>query len=102
MGLERLRLQLEPRLPARAFPALLQSLARARDVALDGAWVKLPGHEVRLTPQDEDLWSKIKPLLGADERFRPPRVRDIGNLLGEPEADVRRLSQDARPYGQGR
>ena len=48
IGLERLRLQLEPRLPAPAFAALLHGLARAGEVALDGAWVRLPGHEVRL------------------------------------------------------
>ena len=66
-------------------------LARAHEVALDGAWVQLPGHEVRLTPADEKLWAQIRPLLGAAERFRPPRVRDIAGALGEPETDVRRL-----------
>jgi selenocysteine-specific elongation factor len=91
IGLERLRLALEPRLPAPAFAAMLQSLARQHEVALDGAWVKLPGHEVRLTPPDEKLWSNIKPLLGVAERFRPPRVRDISWLLGAPEGEVRRL-----------
>ncbi|MEA2880284.1 MAG: selenocysteine-specific elongation factor [Hyphomicrobiales bacterium] len=91
IGLERLRLQLEPRLPAPKFSIMLQGLARAHEIALDGAWVKLPGHEVRLTPSDEKLWSTIRPMLSAAERFRPPRVRDIANLLGAPEADVRRL-----------
>ena len=91
MGLERLRLALEPRLPAPAFAAMLQSLSRQHEIALDGAWVKLPGHEVRLTPPDETLWSNIGPLLGAAERFRPPRVRDIADLLGVPEGEVRRL-----------
>ena len=70
---------------------MLHGLARAHEVALDGAWVKLPGHEVRLTPPDEKLWNKIKPMLGAAERFRPPRVRDIAGLTGEPEIEVRRL-----------
>src|SRR5262249_31427921 len=48
IGMERLRLQLEPRLPAPAFSSALQGMARAGEVALDGAWVKLAGHEVRL------------------------------------------------------
>ena len=91
IGLERLRLQLEPRLPAPSFLAMLQSLARAREVALDGAWVRLPGHAVRLSGADEKLWSRIRPLLGGAERFRPPRVRDIANALHAGEADVRRL-----------
>jgi selenocysteine-specific elongation factor len=91
IGLERLRMQLAPRLPAPAFSALLHGLARTHDVALDGAWVRLPGHEVRLTPAGEQLWAKIGPLLDKTERFRPPRVRDIAGKLSVPEADVRRL-----------
>jgi selenocysteine-specific elongation factor len=91
IGLERLRMQLEPRLPAPAFSALLQGLARAHEVALDGAWVRLPDHAVRLTPADEKLWERTRPLIGNAERFRPPRVRDIAGFLGVAEADVRRL-----------
>jgi selenocysteine-specific elongation factor len=93
IGFERLRLQLELRLPAPAFAAVLQSMARAGEVALDGAWVKLAGHQVRLTLADEHLWGRIAPLLGSAERFRPPRVRDIAELLGLAEGEVRRLAK---------
>jgi selenocysteine-specific elongation factor len=93
IGLERLRLQLEPRLPAPTFLSVLQDMARARDVALDGAWVKLAGHELRLTPQDERLWARVAPLLGGAERFRPPRVRDLAGILGVAEGDIRRLAK---------
>ena len=102
MGLERLRLQIEPRLPAPAFAAALQGLARVKQVALDGAWVRLPGHEVRLTAAEEALWRRIRPLIADKERFRPPRVRDIAGMIGRDEADIRRLSQAARPPRQGR
>jgi selenocysteine-specific elongation factor len=91
IGLERLRLQLEPRLPAPAFLSFLQGLVRNKEIALDGAWVRLSGHEVRLTPEDEKIWQKIAPLLGGAERFRPPRVRDIATLLSQREPEVRRL-----------
>jgi selenocysteine-specific elongation factor len=91
MGLEWLRLQLEPRLPAPAFIAALQTLARAKEVALDGAWVRLPGHEVRLTDGEEWLWHKVQPLIAGGERFRPPRVRDIGAILGASEIEVRQM-----------
>jgi selenocysteine-specific elongation factor len=91
VGLERLRLQLESRLPAPAFLSVLQGFVRNKEIALDGAWVRLAGHEVRLTPVDEKIWQKIAPLLGGAERFRPPRVRDIATLLTQREADVRRL-----------
>jgi selenocysteine-specific elongation factor len=91
MGRERLRLQLEPRLPAPAFAAALQALARGKEIALDGAWVRLPGHEIRLTGDEEGLWRAVRPLLADKERFRPPRIRDISGTIGRDEADVRRL-----------
>jgi selenocysteine-specific elongation factor len=91
IGLERLRLQLEPRLPAPAFLSVLQGLVRDKEIALDGAWVRLSRHEVRLTPADEKAWQKVALLLGGAERFRPPRVRDIATLLTQREADIRRL-----------
>jgi selenocysteine-specific elongation factor len=93
IGLERLRLQLTPRLPAPAFMSFLQGMAHAGEVALDGAWIKLAGHEVRLTPQDERLWARIAPLLADAERFRPPRVRDIAGRFDVPEGDIRRLAK---------
>ena len=91
IGLERLRLQLDPRLPAPGFSAFLQGLARKSEVGLDGAWVRLPGHEVRLTPADEKIWVRLQPLIAGGERFRPPRVRDIASILAIPETDIRRL-----------
>jgi selenocysteine-specific elongation factor len=91
IGLERLRLQLKPRLPAPALLSVLQGLVRTRDIALDGAWVRRASHEVRLTDEDEKLWIGIAPLLAGAERFRPPRVRDIATMQGLRETDVRRL-----------
>ena len=91
IGLEKLRLQLTPRLPAPAFSGFLQSLAKKGEVGLDGAWVRLAGHEVRLTPPDEKLWVRIQPLISDAERFRPPRVRDIAGILVVAESEIRRL-----------
>ena len=100
IGLERLRLQLEPRLPAPAFLSFLQGLARNGEIGLDGAWVRLPGHAVRLTPADEQVWAKMQPLIGGDMRFRPPRVRDMIDTLGRSEADIRRLLKLLSRMGQ--
>src|SRR5205085_997017 len=80
--------------------AMLHDLAHAGDLALDGAWVRLPGHEVRLTPRDEKLWSRIRPLIGEADRCRPPRVRDIAGVLAAPEADVRRLLKQLSRMGK--
>ena len=100
MGFERLRLQCEPRLPAPAFRAALQSLVDAGRVKIDGAWVRLPGHEVRLDGHEEHLWRAIRPLLGGEERFRPPRVRDIAGLLDAGEDEIRRLCKLLSRLGQ--
>lgn len=91
LGQEKLRLQIEPRLPAPAFAAALRRLMADHRVSLDGAWVRRAGFEVRLTPRDEALWSAVAPLIGGTERFRPPRVRDLANALEEAEPDMRRM-----------
>ncbi len=91
LGMERLRVMMEPRLPAAVFRAALQRLAKDSDVRLDGASVRLAGHDARLAPADDRIWSRIAPLLSAAERFRPPRVRDIAAGLIVPEPDVRRI-----------
>ena len=91
VGLELLRLQLQPRLPAPGFISFIQGLAKSGAIAMDGAWVRLAGHEMRLTAEDEKLWGRIAPLLRGDERFRPPRVRDIAGLIEVREPEVRRL-----------
>lgn len=90
MGVERLRMRLELRLPVPAFRAALQVLVRPGEIVLDGAWVRLAEHRVVMTLADERLWKEIEPLLGA-QRYRPPRVRDIAGLLALPEAQARRL-----------
>jgi selenocysteine-specific elongation factor len=91
MGLERLRLAIAPRLPAPLFRAVLARLADDGLLVMAGSWVRRPGHEVRLTAEDEALWMRIAPLIDAQERFRPPRVRDIGQMLGRREEEIRRL-----------
>ena len=91
MGIERLRQQIQPRLPAPVFVSVLRDLALAGVTAFDGAWVKLPSHVVRLTPLDEMLWQEAAPLIGGADRFRPPRVRDIADTLDVGESDIRKL-----------
>jgi selenocysteine-specific elongation factor len=91
IGIESLRLQLKPRLPAQGFLAALQGLVRSGEIAVDGAWVRRKGHSVQLTPGDERLWQGIAPLLGGGDRFRPPRVRDIAGVIAARESEVRRL-----------
>ena len=91
IGLARLRFAIAPRWPA---PLFRQALDRFEDEGVlvpAGSWLRRPGHEARLLPEDEALWAKVSPLIADSERFRPPRVRDIGHLLGRPEEEIRRL-----------
>ena len=99
LGREKLRLQLQPRLPPPVFVAALQRLAGAGELVLDGAFVRLASHTVRLAPGDEAAWDLIAPRLGGTERFRPPRVRDLAEASGRAERDIRRLLKLAGRLG---
>ncbi|MBP7001764.1 selenocysteine-specific translation elongation factor [Amaricoccus sp.] len=91
LGRERLRLALRPRLSRGPFLAFLHAEAEAGRIALDGAFVRLPGHEARLSAEDAALWEAIAPGLGGAVRFRPPRVRDIAGATGVDEREIRRV-----------
>lgn len=91
LGFERLRAAVAARLSTPLFRAVLARLHVAGTVAVEGAWVRLAGHRVQLTPEDEVLWDEIRPLVSAGERFRPPRVRDLARTLELDEDKVRRL-----------
>jgi selenocysteine-specific elongation factor len=99
VGQEQLRMMAQPRLSKPAFGAALQKLARAGEIVLDGAFVRLPSHVVRLSPEDRAVWKVIATLIGADARFRPPRVRDITAAAGFSEHDVRRVLKLAGRMG---
>lgn len=91
MGRERLRLAVQPRLPAFAFALALQHPDFAGKVVRDGAFVRLASHSLQLGPEREAAWRVVAPLLGGEARFRPPRVRDVAGALGRPELEIRQL-----------
>ncbi len=99
MGREKLRLGLQPRLPAAAFALALQHEDFAGHVVRDGAFVRLASHSLQLNPEREALWQAIAPQLGGATRFRPPRVRDIAGVLARPELDIRQLMKFAARLG---
>ena len=100
MGRERLRLLLLPRLPKEVFLAFLRQEEAAARVVLDGAFLRLPGHEVRLSPEDEALFAQILPILSGEARFRPPRVRDFAQDLGRDEREIRRVLKLTQKLGR--
>jgi selenocysteine-specific elongation factor len=90
LPLSQLRTRLPTRYSAPAFPAMLQALVKLGAVVVEANRVRLPTHSVRLAPEDQKLWAQVEPLLH-QERFRPPRVRDMADLLRVPEPRVRSL-----------
>ena len=100
IGRERLRLALQPRLPAPAFALALQHPDLAARIVRDGAFVRLPGHTMRLGPEREALWQALAPLLDGEARFRPPRVRDLAWMLARQEAEIRQLLKFAARLGR--
>ena len=100
MGQEKLRLSLHPRLPTSLFAAAVQRLVADGAVVLDRAWLRRPQHEVRMTPEEEHIWSRAQPMLGDLHRFRPPRVRDVAHEFGIDEKIVRRVFRLAARRGE--
>ena len=100
LQVEKLRQALPLRIPVPAFAALTEALVRAKAVVLDGVWYRLPSHSARLQPEDERIWARIRPMLSGAQRFKPPRVRDIGQELGIPEVKIRALMKRLSRMGQ--
>ena len=100
MGREKLRLALVPRLPKDIFLEFLRAEAGAGRAVLDGAFVRLPGHEAKLTPEDEALFRRVLPGLLGEGRFRPPRVRDFATEFGHDERDLRRVMKLTQKLGR--
>jgi len=77
--------------PALAPPvaeALIASLLDQGRIARTGPWLHLPGHDLRLGPEQERLAARVLPLLAAGG-FDPPWVRDIARQLAADEQLVR-------------
>jgi selenocysteine-specific elongation factor len=96
---ERLRVTMKQRWPAPVFQALLEREVAAKTAVLDGGFVRLPGHALKLGARDEALWKKISAEL-TRERFRPPRVRDFAQAYGEAEPNVRKLLRQVARLGR--
>jgi selenocysteine-specific elongation factor len=96
---ERLRMLVAERPSVAGFVGLLEVLGREGVIAQDGSWLRLPGHRISLSPQDEKLWRAARPLIAA-ERFRPPRVRDTAAALKVPETAIRTTLKRLMRMGQ--
>ena len=100
LGRERLRLALSPRLPKDGFAAFAAARIAAGAAVAEGAFLRLPGHVVRMSEADEALYARILPELTGEARFRPPRVRDMAIEWDVPETDIRRVLRMAARQGR--
>jgi selenocysteine-specific elongation factor len=99
LAADRIRRELSVRIPAECFQALIQSLAKAGEISLEGGAVSAVNHAMQLAPADAQLWARILPLISKSQRFRPPRVGDIAARVKSPDAAVRKLMKQLARMG---
>jgi selenocysteine-specific elongation factor len=99
LQIDRLRLALADRPPIERFPEIVDALLHEGAIARDGPWLRLPGHRVALSAQDEKLWPAVRARIAAN-RFRPPRVRDLALALKVPENVLRSTLKRLQRMGQ--
>ncbi len=100
-GLEqnRLRRMVAPALAADAFADLVDELLSEALLARRGAFLALPTHRAELGRDERVRWERIKPLL-MNDRFDPPRVRDIARDTVIAEGEVRTLMKRVARVGE--
>ncbi len=95
----RLRRMVAPALSADAFAELIEEQLGAGRLVRRGAFVGDPSHKAELGSAERLRWEKIKPLL-MEQRFEPPRVRDIARTTKIPEAEVRTVLRRVARVGE--
>jgi selenocysteine-specific elongation factor len=85
--------------PEAVLDAALSAAIDTGEIVRDGAVLRRPTHQPRLSRDDERLWQRIEPLLAAQD-LRPPRVRELAEAVGlDPKATaqlMRRFEQFGR------
>jgi selenocysteine-specific elongation factor len=82
--------------PEPVLDAALGAAVAADAIIRDGAVLRLPAHQPRLSREDERAWQKIAPLLEAPD-LRPPRVRELAEALAiEPDAAAKLMKRFER------
>ncbi len=65
----RLRQAVEDRPSVAGFAGVIEALLRDGSIAQDGPWLRMPGHKISLSPQDERAWAAAR---AADRRGPVP------------------------------
>ncbi len=92
-GMPREELRSRLGLPARPHLAALQKLAEEREIVEADATVRLAGHQVRFTPEQQAKVARLKQALAANPYAPPSRSELEGQLGLDPEAVTALLQQ---------
>ncbi len=95
IGLERLRVEIEPRLPAPVLLAVLQGFARQGVVSFDGPRVRLPAHKAALAPREASLWATSRRSSAAPRGSGRPRWR---SSRPRPARTMRPCAASSNPW----
>jgi selenocysteine-specific elongation factor len=91
LTMERLRLALPERLQPLVFAAVAEHCEKRGEIASTGAWLRLPHHVPRLSPEHEALWALVRPRLSGEHRFNPLRVPALSEELRRRPDSLRGL-----------
>ncbi|PQA89535.1 selenocysteine-specific translation elongation factor [Hyphococcus luteus] len=97
---KRLAEMLEPRMPAPVAASVIDALAEEGVLSLHGGALRLPDHKLKLGGRDAALRARMLPHLKGAERFRPPRVNEMAELLHLKEDDARRVLKTMARQGE--
>ncbi len=88
---EELRSRLRPPLDTKLFSYLLSTLTKKGQIAVEGAEVRLAGHEVTLQVDEKEMQEKITTLY-LEAGLRPPNLKDVLATFEEfPEKQIRQV-----------
>src|SRR5690606_26476115 len=91
MAEDPLRLAIATRLTRAQMKAVLAMLAARGEILSQGGLVRLASHSSSLGAADQRLWERIEAAIGAEHHFRPPQVRELAEMTGQPITAVRKL-----------
>lgn len=97
-GEKQLRQTLKPVPPTEVFALASNQLLTARQILKTGSALHLPGHSASFTPQENELWKKVNPLL-QNAGLKPPVVHELAATVRVPARQLEQLFNRAVQLG---
>lgn len=87
VGSDQLRRAVAAKLPAPVFAAVINDLVQRADVVRKGNLLQRPGHQTVMSPQQQRLWQRLKPLLQKGG-MRPPPTGELALAIKAELSEV--------------